>query len=329
MDREVSGLVQRVLAAGQIVDADVLSLRDLAWRQEAISFDMLDALFQLSDRCTPLTPAWSEFFVEIFEHALLRQTPPPGFLGEDGARWLRARIDGQGMVASLSEVELLVSLVEHAENAPEWLKAYALAQVEATIVSGIGPTRKGGSLRPNCVDEAEVQLLRRLIFGGGGEGAIIVGPQEADMLFRIKDATLGGDNAPGWLKLFVQGVGNHLLSHSGYRPLAQEEALRLNAEMARNTPSIAGFFGRMLPSAMLGRGTIVAAFKAVFPDGEDGPAPKAAAPDELSPSEAAWLKRHIAADGETDPYEKALLTFILDEAGQVPVPIAEQDRQRA
>jgi hypothetical protein len=185
---------------------------------------------------------------------------------------------------------------------------------------GEGPTRIDGVVRPNCVDAVEVELLRRVIFAGGGEGAVIVGSDEADMLFRIKDATLDGDNASSWLRLFVQGVGNHLMAHSDYRPLTRDEAAAFESFMNDNTPNLARFFSRMLPPDKIGYGTIAEAFKTMFPRAEDRFAKRLALDNShlITPQEAGWLKTHIAADGETDAYEKALLTFILDEAEHAP-----------
>ena len=327
MDYVLSDLVARIVQAGEVNEGDVLALRNAVWSEDSIRRDVLDALFLINDRCRPALRAWTAFFVEAAEHALLQQVNPAGFLVAEDAEWLRSRIDRDGGMASLPEIELLVTLLESAENAPDTLKHYALAQIEATITSGAGPTRELGDVRPNCVDEAEVALLRRLIFAGGGEGAVIVGREEADMLFRIKDKTLSGANAPGWLQLFVHGVGNHLMAHSDYRPLSREEALRLNTEMDVNTPSVAGFFRRMIPSEQFGRGTILETFKAVFP-GEAQAQLDMGAQQTLTPQEAGWLKTHIAADGETDVYEKALLTFIIDEMGTVPPPL-ESLRRRA
>lgn len=328
MDYVLSDLVARIVQTGQVSDADVMALRDAVWSEDAIRRDVLDALFMINDRCRPTSSAWTEFFVEAAEHALLQQVNPAGFLTAEDAEWLRSRIDREGGMASLPEVELLVTLLERAENAPDSLKNYALAQIEATIVTGMGPTRDASDLRPECVDEAEVVLLRRLIFAAGGEGAVVVGREEADMLFRIKDKTLQGVNAPGWLQLFVHGVGNHLMAHSDYRPLSREDAIRLNTEMDVNTPSVAGFFRRMMPNELFGRGTILEVFKSVFPKHEEQGQLDIGTSRAMTPAEAGWLKTHIAADRETDVYEKALLTFILDEIGSVP-PQLEVLRRRA
>lgn len=189
----------------------------------------------------------------------------------------------------------------------------------------------GRLVQAGKVSDGDVLTLRRLIFAGGDEGAVIVGTQEADMLFRIKDATLRGDNAPGWLPLFVQGVGNHLIGHSDYRPLSREEAISLNADMEINAPSLAGFFHRMIPGEMLGSGTILDAFKQIFPREEDVFA-RSISPNEgreLSAEEAIWLKTHIASDSHTDQFEKALLTFIIDEIGHASAMLGDLSRRRA
>lgn len=313
MDHEWSELVARIVQAGRVSEGDVLELRDAVWSEERIPQPVADGIFLINDRCETDHPAWVEFFVEAIEHFLLHQKPPFGFLDDEGATWLRAKIDHEGRIGSGNELELLVGILEGAENAPDDLKSYALTEIERTIMTGEGATRLG-AIRPNCVDEAEVLFLRRLIFAGGGEGAIVVSSNEADMLFRIKDATLDAANAPGWLQLFVQAVGNHLLAHSDYRQLSIEEATRLNAEMDRNTPSIGGFFKRMIPNEHFGRGTIVEAFKSIFPQRDHRVEPE----QSLTVEEASWLKTRIAADDVTDIYEKALLTFLIEETGNLP-----------
>ena len=330
MDQELVDILAELSVAGRIGEGDVMRLRDAVWGEEAISQAAIDALFDLDARCPDAAPQWSEMLGEAVEHFLLHQSAPHGFLDDIGAKWLQKRIAQNGRVVSFAGMELLVRVLENAENAPDWLKAWALAQVEETIVTGVGPTRSPDAIAPNCIDEAEVGLLRRLIFAGGGEGAVIVGTTEADLLFRIKNRTLASANAPGWLTLFVQGVGNHLMAHSDYRPLSRDEAVRLSAFMDDNTPSLFGFLSRTLPPSKLGQGTIAEAFKSIF-TGEDnhfGNDAAIAASHALTADEAGWLKCHIAADGQTDDYEKALLTFVVEEVGNLP-SMLEGLRKRA
>lgn len=329
MDEELTELLTRLTRAGTVSDGDVMMLREAIWTDEAIETPVVDALFALNDQLTSYSPAWIDFFIEAVEYFLVDQNPPQGFFDEASAQWLIGRIDKNGRVASLPELELLVAVLERTESAPEDLRQYAIAQVEKAIVSGEGPTRTDGVIRPNTVDASEVELLRRLIFAGGGEGAIIVGSQEADLLFRIKDATLEGDNASTWLRLFVQGVGNHLMAHSDYRPLSRDEALELERFMDDDAPSLGRFFKRMLPANKIGYGTISEVFKTLFPKTEDRFAKRLALDNShlITPQEASWLKTHIAADSETDSYEKALLTFILDEAEHAPAQLENLLRQ--
>ena len=73
----------------------------------------------------------------------------------------------------------------------------------------------------------------------------VVSADEAELLWRLKDACLDADNAPGWKTLFVQAVGNHLMAYSSYTPLERDEAARLDAFVADHQRSVLGFFARM------------------------------------------------------------------------------------
>ena len=330
MDEELKEFLARLLQAGTVSDGDVMLLRDSIWSDEGVAQPIVDALFSLNNRLDDYSPVWADFFIETVGYFVLDQSDPKGLVSEANAQWLLSQIDKNGRVASLVELELLVSLIEHAETVPDRLTVYALGQAEAVIMTGDGPTRKGQICVPNRVDAPEVEMLRRLIFAGGGEGATIVGSTEADLLFRIKDATLNSDNAPSWQLLFVQGVGNHLMAHSDYRPLSADDAARFNRSLDQDVPHLGRFLKRILPATMIGSGTITEAFKSLFPRTEDRFAKSLAIDNShlITTEEAGWLKDHIAADGQIDDFEKALLTFVFDEAESVPSSL-ETFRKRA
>jgi hypothetical protein len=162
------------------------------------------------------------------------------------------------------------------------------------------------------IDEAEVALLRRIVFAAAGEGACTVGADEAEMLWRLKDACLAGDNAPGWKTLFVQAVGNHLMAYSAYRPLERDEAARLEAFVGDHRSSVLGFFARM------GRaGPAAGARDLLDPSREPSAADHDAAvraAEAVTGTEQAWLDSHVDADGRRDSYEEALLAFVAGES---------------
>jgi hypothetical protein len=141
-----------------------------------------------------------------------------------------------------------------------------------------------------------------------------VGADEAEMLWRLKDACVESDNAPAWKTLFVQAVGNHLMAYSNYKPLAREEAARLEAFVGDHRSSVLGFFARM------GRAGPAAGVRDLLhPEREPSAAEHDAAVDAaaaVTGTEQAWLDAHVDADHRRDPYEEALLAFLAEESGR-------------
>jgi Ser/Thr protein kinase RdoA (MazF antagonist) len=131
------------------------------------------------------------------------------------------------------------------------------------------------------------------------------------MLWRIKDATLGAANAPGWKTLFVQALGNFLMAYSSYRPLDRGEAARLEAFMNDRRTSVLGFLGR------LGRPDWKGAERVFEREKNAGQHEAAvAAAGAVTPSEAAWLRSSLARDGQRDECEQALLSFLEKEGAK-------------
>jgi len=291
---------------------DVLAIRRVAWPDGRIDATEADAIFALNDAISSPPAEWVEFFVEALTAYVVRQQQPTGYVDDAKADWLMARIDADGRVESRAELELLVKLLETAINVPDRLKAYALAQVEAAVTSGSGPTRGVGALDPGSINATEVAMLRRILFAAAGDGPGCVSRTEAELLFRLKAATQGAANAPEWKTLFVQAVGNHLMAHSDYRPLSRARAAELDAFMNDTHARVGGFLGRVGQSIASGAFLDLFGSKAPQPDHDAA----VAADRAIAPDEAAWLKAQIDADGTFDDLERALLAFVVEESGR-------------
>lgn len=296
-------------AGAAISPEDVLAIRRAVWPDGVVARVEAETIFELHRTAREAGAEWSDFFIEAITDSVVNGTEPHGYVDEETASWLIGQLDRDGRAIGPVELELVVKIVEKALNAPAALKAWALAQVERCVLSGEGATRQGGDLRPGVVDEAEVVLLRRLVFASGGDGALVVSQDEAEMLWRIKDATLGAANAPGWPRLFVQAVGNHLMAYSAYRPLERSEAARLETFMNDRRSNLLGFFARM------GRPDFAGAAKVFAPEaGADGHQAAVAAAAAVTPTENVWLQFNVVRDDRKDELEEALIQFLEEES---------------
>jgi len=314
MKMDVSGLIGDIKAKQAIGAEDVMTLRREIWPDGVISADEADLLFEINDLDSHPSEEWLEFFVAAITEYVVNQTEPKGYVSGDNAQWLMQKIDHDGKVESAAELELLVRTMEKATGTPEALQDYVLKQIEDAVLTGKGPTRDGGSLHPGSVHDSDVRLLRRICYAAGSDGPGRISRNEADMLFRLKDATLESENSKQWPKLFVQLVGNYLMAYGEYDMLCRAEAARLENFMDDNQASVSGFFGRMKDSDIGGT------FKNLFntdifgkKNTECGHINAVEQARKLTMIESSWLHGKIQADQNLDPLESALLDFIADE----------------
>jgi len=326
MTMHFADLARQAAADGAITAEEILSLRRAGWADGVMQPDEVEAVFALNDALGEPTAEWSDFFVEAIGEFVINGTEPRGYVSDENARWLMARIEANGALESMTELELLVRVLERSCNVPDPLKAYVLEQIERAVLTGTGPTRRGGALEPGCVSAAEAALLRRVLFAAAGDSPADVSYGEAELLFRLKDATLGAANAPEWKRMFVQGVANYLMGvASRSAQISRERAAELEAEMNDMRSSPLGFARRAV-------GETPHAFAAIFAnkDGERASLwqeflyeafgerrdrfAEMWAGEEVTAEEQEWLEAKVGADGKVDEYEQALLDFLLEEA---------------
>ena len=278
MTMHFSDVARQAMADGAISADEVLALRRAGWADGQISPEEAEAIFAINHRLDRPASEWAEFFIEAIGEYVVNQLEPRGYVTDEQGRWLISRIEQDDKLHSLTELELLVRVFEKAEDVPETLRAFAMEQIERAVLTGEGPTRCGGRLDKGNVTLAEARLLRRMLFSSGSDRPAGISRREAEMLFRIKDATLGANNDPEWKRLFVQGVGNYLQGFTGHTALSRERAVQLEA------------FKQAGPAL----DQLVEQARAVTSD------------------EQAWLDAQVNADGQVDEYEEALLAFLAE-----------------
>ena len=308
MTMQFRALAEQAITDGEISAEEILSLRRDGWIDGRIDAGEADALFLVNDHLKDGSAEWADFFIDAVVEFLLSNGAPRGYVSEAQAEWLIGHIAADGRLDSMAELELLETLFEKAASLPGTLKSFALGEIELAVLTGEGPTRDGEALSPGCINAAECRLLRRFVFAAGGDRPAAVSRNEAELLFRLKDATLGADNAPEWKQLFVQGVGNYLQGFGGHEPLSAERAGELERFMNDTAVNIGGFFARFVQSDPLdGARDLI--------DGDDDMldlAGDAATAAEVTGDEDLWLRSKIDADGQLDELEQALLDFLAE-----------------
>lgn len=305
----------RALAAQTAEDSaisanEILALRRAAWPDGKIDPEEAEAIFILNDQIVAPTAEWSDFFIEALVEFVVNTTEPRGYVTEGNARWLTERVTHNGKVDSLTELELLIRVVEKSLSTPETLRDFVLDQLEKAVLTGEGPTRDGGPLAPGLVTTAECALIRRTIFASGSDRPAAVSRREAEMLFRIKDATLDAENGPEWECLFVQGVGNYLQGWQGAQSLSRERAAELEGFMNDRSSDLGRFLRRMAVTNV--NGLAQAARDIGFGHSKPAaqPAAQASCDHAITDSEKLWLNARIDANDRIDHLDEQLLRFL-------------------
>lgn len=312
-ERIGSAPVAGLSAKDRITAQDVVMLRREVFADGVVTRGEAEALFALDATATDKCQEWPPFFVEAVTDYIVHQEKPAGYISQDNADWLIQTISRDGMVDGLTELELLVHVLEKARSSPGRLSAYALEQVANAVVDGKGPLMLGGALVPGLIAKAEVDLLRRILYAYGGDGNIAVTRTEAEVLFRINEQTAAGDNDPSWNELFVKAIANFVMCSAGYEAPTREAALRRDSFFEKAEPEIGSFFSRMLSGGLAG---IMEAYRSPGDIEAEWESKNRAAEalarraETIDADEAKWLAERIGTDRPLHDNERALLTLI-------------------
>lgn len=315
MTTQFIDIAQRAAADGQITAEGLLALRREGWGDGIITRAEAEALFAVNNALRERSVEWCDFFVEAIGEFVLNGTPPRLQCSLEEAEWLIGQIDADGMAESMVELETMVRIIERAENVPDRLKNYVLAQIEREVLTGTGPTRSGGDLSATHISAAECRIIRRVIFASGGCAPAAVSRFEAEMLFRLKDATLADENAAEWDDLFIDGVANFM---KGFvlpsAQLSRERKLELEAFMAsENQANIGRFMGRVIREVPQVANHLGKVFGKKKPAGTNYEA-LAAEGEKVTAFESEWLDAMVQADGEVDDLESRLIARLAEES---------------
>lgn len=314
------GFIETKISDGHVGEDDVVMLRRYIYGDMAVSLEEGAALFRLNNADLTYAPAWYELFPEAIGDILVHQARPEGYASEENAAWLIGQVTADGRVCSRTELDAVLHVLEKARQAPDHLQQFALRAVAESVVSGTGATRSGAELTPGVIADAEVELLRRVLYAGAGCSGIAISRAEAEILFDLNDATAEAQNAPAWSELFSKAVANHVMALSGFTPPPRDVALAREDWLDQPggfDGGLSGFFKKMFGGGVSGVREAYADRSDPFADRGASMAAEIAVNEVVTEGEAGWLVERIGRDGELHENEKALLRFIREESPNI------------
>lgn len=309
--------VDDIISRGSIREQDVMRMRQSFYDDGLITPEEADHLIRLNAACPVQDAAWSPFFVQAICDYIVNQTEPEGYVTAANADWLIAMIAPEGRVRSKTELDLLLQVLDTARWSPERLVRFALDEVKRAIIEGDGPLRMNGTRQTGTITDAEVDLIRRILYAFGGDGNIAITRAEAEVLIAIEESLATGTPNAAWTDLFVKAMANVILATSGYAPPSREEALRSDAWLKRRSD--------LTPSTLIGT-MVTGSLSSVWDTYTEQSSEERALArlerqrveiitnEEITEGEASWLVERLTRDDRLTPTELALIDYLRREA---------------
>lgn len=222
----LAALQDEVLQQDTITAEDVLSLRRALYADGEITRQEADLLFQLNHCSRGKDPSWDDLYVEALTDYFLWQQGTDSALGDKAARALIDRIGTDRLIEDATELKLLLNIIFRTSRTSDELKLFVLNAAKHSILHSSRPLYGDAPRAPGVIDQADVEIIRKVIYGRGGADGIAIGRSEAEVLFELNNLTVTQENHPSWQTLFVKAITMHLLFGGDSPEQVDEEEAR-------------------------------------------------------------------------------------------------------
>jgi hypothetical protein len=214
---EPSDLEHGVLSGGATTAADVLALRRRVYSDGVLRPEEAEILFRLQQSDRPKDPAWADLYVEALTDYYFWSRGEDASIDDQEAEQLIARITADDRIDEATELRLLLNVHFRCKACSQTLQDFLLDAVRRSVLESTQAIDGKGAREPGVVDDHDVEILRRLVYGRGGDAGMAISRREAELLLDLDAATDPDRNARSWSDLLAKAVTMHLL-FSGASP---------------------------------------------------------------------------------------------------------------
>jgi hypothetical protein len=214
MELSLSALAQKITQDGIVDGFEVQIIRERLYENGVIDRDDADFFFKVNDTVTGIKndAFWGALFVDTLTDYFLNDTKSPGSIDGVEGQYILRKISKDGKVDDL-ELRLLVNITSKAKTCPMELIDFAMEAMKAR------------ALRDDFIDDHEVEMVQKLIYGNGANDDEGIDRTKANFLFDLNDKAAGMPNSPAWKDLFVEAIGKHVLEDGISPGVVDEETV--------------------------------------------------------------------------------------------------------
>jgi hypothetical protein len=172
MELSLSALAQKITQDGIVDGFEVQIIRERLYNNGGIDRDEADFFFKVNDAVTGIKhdAFWRALFVDALTDHFLNDTKSPGTIDGVEGQYILRKIFKDGKIDDL-ELGLLVNIISKANTCPMELIDFAMEAMKARII------------RDGFIDDYEVEMVQKFIYGIGGNNNEGVDRAKANFLF--------------------------------------------------------------------------------------------------------------------------------------------------
>ncbi len=173
----------------RLTSDDMMILRTDVFPEGVTSSDDVATLLAIHGSPAEKCPEWCRYFIESMTGFIVDQAYPQGSLDEINATWLQEMVSVDGLITKVTELDLLLHVIDRSVIVPGSLVALALDQIRFALTGrqGIWATLRG-TLEP-VLTTADMDFLYRVLRHACYKGRYVLAPAAVEALAAI-DATL-------------------------------------------------------------------------------------------------------------------------------------------
>ena len=303
----IGNTYREIMESGRITSENVAYLRAEVHDDGLVDLVEAEILFKLGAKCEIEDEEWVAFYVDALTDFYVWQSEPQGYLDEEHADHLVNHVLHRRRITSDLELELLLNVVHWAGFCPQKLVNLVLGAVWDSVTDPVNAAY-GQHRLPNVIDSVDVEILRKAVYAPSTDGGFIVSAEEAEMLFKLNNATIDSANDPGWREFFTMAVATFLMfpDATSAEPAAETGRRQTWLNERRGVASLLKAVG----NDSKGAGAFGSGEELELERRKEAENRARNAGENIEAEQARWLCRQIERDDVLHRNEIALLNFI-------------------